>query len=759
MEGNGSNNSPQNAKNKPVMDSSRSIHDAQAVNAKQLLNAYIYDFLVKSRLPQTARIFVNEAEVPSSPASQTLNPHNPGSQEQYQNQNQSQNQNQNQSQNQNQNHINQAQAGTHGSIKNSPQINSPTASHNNSTQFLKENNLPNLAVAMDAPQGFLFEWWLVFWDVFQAKNGPNPGNGNIAPNGVPNPNNVALQYYQLQLLKQRQQHEIQGLNVLPAMLGGLSNGVPGAAQFHPQQMQHQNHPHLMMQQLPLQTLQLQPTLQQQQNFQQQQQQQQQLQQLQQIQQQTGSLDPQQRHAMQMIMKQQQQQQQQQQQAAKSLNMSMGGAPLDPQQHQQFLASLGPNANNLNIQQQLFLSQQSQNKIQQHAQTQMNNLRQQAAAAQHQQEQIDEPNKGPIQGQIQAQGQPGPGPNSAPGMQQTSKKMQYPPQVTVNGSQSLSPYPQSSPQMTRMNSQGNIPIQSPLMVNSNNMMNKNGATMQMNANGANGAAGGANGANRNLNALQDYQMQLMLLEKQNKKRLDIARDGGANEQNSSFLGTGMLPPQGQQNAQLGPQHPQISQKLSPATASNSPVINSKSSPNTVGKKKKEPPAKRGRKASTSNASSGGNPNINTAVTNTPSLLKKEYNTPLTPTSESANESKRKNVSTGDSPKKLPKNSKKEKTIKEESSSTFSTNNKKVDDDLAPPSITSAFNDAITSNEHAFPVEIISNSAEPQGYFGTGAQPSLDDIDFDFNQFLDGNGDSGLNDGIGGFSWGNVDAIED
>ena len=340
-----------------------------------------------------------------------------------------------------------------------------------------------------------------------------------------------------------------------------------------------------MQQLPLQTLQLQPTLQQQQNLQQQQQQQQQLQQLQQIQQQSGSLDPQQRHAMQMIMKQQQQQQQQQQQAAKSLHMAMGGAPLDPQQHQQFLASLGPNANNLNIQQQLFLSQQSQNKIQQHAQTQMNNLRQQAAAAQHQQEQMDEPNRGQIQGQIQAQGQPGPGPgpNSAPGMQQNSKKMQYPPQVTVNGSQSLSPYPQTSPQMIRMNSLGNIPIQSPLMVNSNNMMNKNGnngaTTMQMNVNGASGATGGANGANRNLNALQDYQMQLMLLEKQNKKRLDIARDGGANEQNSTFLGTGMLPPQGQQNPQLGPQqlgpqHSQISQKLSPATASNSPVINSK-----------------------------------------------------------------------------------------------------------------------------------------------------------------------------------------
>lgn len=48
-----------------VMDASRSVSDTTAANAKQLLNAYICDFLVKNALPQTAKCFVSEADIPS----------------------------------------------------------------------------------------------------------------------------------------------------------------------------------------------------------------------------------------------------------------------------------------------------------------------------------------------------------------------------------------------------------------------------------------------------------------------------------------------------------------------------------------------------------------------------------------------------------------------------------------------------------------------------------------------------------------------
>lgn len=172
---------------KPPMDASTSISDAQATNAKQLLNAYVYDFLIKSRLPQTARIFVNEAEVPT------------------------------------------VQNGLLSLLnKNLPQINNPAVSNtlpatpNSYQQFQKDNNLPNLLMAMDAPQGFLFEWWQVFWDVFQAKN--NKGTSQFA-----------MQYYQLQVMKQRQQHEAQGLNVQSNIVGMPNAGF----QQHPLLLQLQ----------------------------------------------------------------------------------------------------------------------------------------------------------------------------------------------------------------------------------------------------------------------------------------------------------------------------------------------------------------------------------------------------------------------------------------------------------------------------------------------------------------------------------------
>jgi len=35
--------------------------------------------------------------------------------------------------------------------------------------FFSEANVPRDPVPIDAPGGFLFEWWSVFWDVFSAR--------------------------------------------------------------------------------------------------------------------------------------------------------------------------------------------------------------------------------------------------------------------------------------------------------------------------------------------------------------------------------------------------------------------------------------------------------------------------------------------------------------------------------------------------------------------------------------------------------------
>ncbi|KAI9289804.1 hypothetical protein BC943DRAFT_82993 [Umbelopsis sp. AD052] len=41
-------------------------------------------------------------------------------------------------------------------------------------------NLPNVKVPFDAPGGFLYEWWVIFWEVFAAKNNRSTNRDAIA---------------------------------------------------------------------------------------------------------------------------------------------------------------------------------------------------------------------------------------------------------------------------------------------------------------------------------------------------------------------------------------------------------------------------------------------------------------------------------------------------------------------------------------------------------------------------------------------------
>jgi hypothetical protein len=111
------------------------VNDLKSTNSKQLLNAYVYDFLIKSSLPQTAQSFMKEADVPKGPPTSKI-------------------------------------------VKRPPQ-----------------KELLPLAISLDAPQGFLYEWWQIFWDVFNART-HRGGSDN------------AQQYYQLQLLRQHKEHAL-----------------------------------------------------------------------------------------------------------------------------------------------------------------------------------------------------------------------------------------------------------------------------------------------------------------------------------------------------------------------------------------------------------------------------------------------------------------------------------------------------------------------------------------------------------------------
>ncbi|KAG0562630.1 hypothetical protein KC19_9G161000 [Ceratodon purpureus] len=139
--------------------------------------------------------------------------------------------------------------------------------------FLNEGKVSSDPVAIDAPGGFLFEWWSVFWDIFIARTNEKHSE-------------VAASYIETQQLKAREQQQNQ------------------QQQQQQQQAQQQQQQQAQQQQVQQQ--------QQQQVQQQQQQQQAQQQQVQQQQVQQQQAQQQQQHQQQQAQVQQQQQHQQQQ---------------------------------------------------------------------------------------------------------------------------------------------------------------------------------------------------------------------------------------------------------------------------------------------------------------------------------------------------------------------------------------------------------------------------------------------------------------
>lgn len=256
---------------RPVLNSSRSVCDVLAASAKQLLNAYIYEFLIKNTLPQTAKCFVSEADVPSVPydLSHLLTRTSP------------------------------LLVGGDKDVAGTPQTPALTVN-----QLLEDHNIPNLAVSMESPQGFLYEWWHVFWDIFQASSDRRASN-------------MATQYHQMQSIKQKQ-YELQNMESGQNMahLAAMTQ-----TQQHVQIPPHLQGPMPIIANpgpIPMQQFPRPPQLQ-----------------LQQQPQQMQQLDGRQRYMMQMMMKQQQQQQQQQQQAQQvQQQQAQQSQPQNVQQGQQ-----------------------------------------------------------------------------------------------------------------------------------------------------------------------------------------------------------------------------------------------------------------------------------------------------------------------------------------------------------------------------------------------------------------------------------------
>ncbi|XP_010522422.1 PREDICTED: transcriptional corepressor LEUNIG_HOMOLOG isoform X2 [Tarenaya hassleriana] len=79
--------------------------------------------------------------------------------------------------------------------------------HNTAKSFMTEGKVSPDPVAIDAPGGFLFEWWSVFWDIFIARTNEKhsePAAAYIEAQQVKAKEQQQMQMQQLQLMRQAQ---------------------------------------------------------------------------------------------------------------------------------------------------------------------------------------------------------------------------------------------------------------------------------------------------------------------------------------------------------------------------------------------------------------------------------------------------------------------------------------------------------------------------------------------------------------------------
>ncbi|GER25030.1 WD-repeat protein, partial [Striga asiatica] len=78
--------------------------------------------------------------------------------------------------------------------------------HNSAKAFMAEGKVASDPVAIDAPGGFLFEWWSVFWDIFIARTNEKHSEAAAAyieTQQIKAREQQQLQFQQLQLMQQR----------------------------------------------------------------------------------------------------------------------------------------------------------------------------------------------------------------------------------------------------------------------------------------------------------------------------------------------------------------------------------------------------------------------------------------------------------------------------------------------------------------------------------------------------------------------------
>ncbi|KAL5562094.1 hypothetical protein UlMin_031841 [Ulmus minor] len=98
--------------------------------------------------------------------------------------------------------------------------------HNSAKAFMTEGKVATDPVAIDAPGGFLFEWWSVFWDIFIARTNEKhsePAAAYIEAQQIKT-REQQLQMQQLQLMQQRNA-QLQRRDPSNPALGGSLNSI------------------------------------------------------------------------------------------------------------------------------------------------------------------------------------------------------------------------------------------------------------------------------------------------------------------------------------------------------------------------------------------------------------------------------------------------------------------------------------------------------------------------------------------------------
>lgn len=150
---------------------------------KTLLNAYIYDYLLKNDLVRSASAFLSESDCPVSHSTTQGNSpsrrSNKGNEDTFAT-----------------NGLNEADQSLDVSI---PTLENTKSEQNwnrkgHEEEGLKEGSdekppnapssrssqdLPSSSVPIDAPSGFLYEWWSIFWDIYSARSGKG-GSGQAS---------------------------------------------------------------------------------------------------------------------------------------------------------------------------------------------------------------------------------------------------------------------------------------------------------------------------------------------------------------------------------------------------------------------------------------------------------------------------------------------------------------------------------------------------------------------------------------------------